>query len=310
MENVTFRHPLPSSNFFTPWKKRLGPGIHQISLELSPGEIVGLIGPNGSGKTTLIRVIAGLYQEMEGEINLDTTMRRGKIGFMPEQVRWEGKKTVFEQLKEISHMQNINTDLNKLVRLVGLKSQSNTMLKNLSQGMRQRLSLACALVGAPDYLVLDEPMNGLDPLAQKAFVNLISQLAENGMGVLISSHRVQELKHFCDKVALMHQGQMLAFDTLEAISENLGIETKTVIEGSGEPPENTSPYLEGWRGETEISSEEIIERYASKGLKFIYPSPLDIADLIKAATGLDSEEVSMDITLQSMVPRREIGEDE
>ena len=108
----------------------------------------------------------------------------------------------------------------------------------------------------------------------------------------------------------MHQGQMLAFDTLESISENLGIEAKTVIEGSGEPPENTSPYLEGWRGETEISSEEIIERYASKGLKFIYPSPLDIADLIKAATGLDSEEVSMDITLQSMVPRKEIGEDE
>ena len=237
-------------------------------------------------------------------------MRRGKIGFMPEQVRWEGKKTVFEQLEEISHMQDINTDLNKLILLVGLKSQSNTMLKNLSQGMRQRLSLACALVGAPDYLVLDEPMNGLDPLAQKAFVNLISQLAENGMGVLISSHRVQELKHFCDKVALMHQGQMLAFDTLEAISENLGIETKTVIEGNGEPPENTTPYLEGWRGETEISSKEIIERYASKGLKFIYPSPLDIADLIKAATGLDSEEVSMNITLQSMVPRREIGEDE
>ena len=153
-------------------------------------------------------------------------------------------------------------------------------------------------------------MNGLDPLAQKAFVNLISQLAENGMGVLISSHRVQELKHFCDKVALMHQGQMLAFDTLEAISENLGIEAKTVIEGNGEPPENTTPYLEGWRGETEISSKEIIETYASKGLKFIYPSPLDIADLIKAATGLDSEEVSMNITLQSMVPRREIGEDE
>ena len=86
------------------YMRNFGPGIHQISLELSPGEIVGLIGPNGSGKTTLIRVIAGLYQEMEGNINLDTIMRREKIGFMPEQVRWEGKKTVFEQLKEISHI--------------------------------------------------------------------------------------------------------------------------------------------------------------------------------------------------------------
>ena len=311
MENVTFRHLHPSPNILTPWKKRLGPGIHHISLDLSPGEIVGLIGPNGSGKTTLIRVIAGLYQEMEGNINLNLIKRRERIGFMPEQVRWEGKKTVFGQLKEISHMQNKNnTDLNKLITLVGLNSQSNTMLKNLSQGMRQRLSLACALVGSPDYLVLDEPMNGLDPLAQKAFVNLISQLAKNGMGILISSHRVQELKHFCDKMALMHQGQMLAFDALEVISENLGIEVKTVIEGDGEPPENTTSYLDGWRGETEISPEEIIERYAQKGLKFMYPSPLDIADLIKAATGLGSEEGPMDITLQSMIPRREIGEDE
>ena len=88
---------------------------------------------------------------MEGEINLDTTMRRGKIGFMPEQVRWEGKKTVFEQLKEISHMQNINTDLNKLVRLVGLEIPIKYHAeKSLPRNAEKRLSLACALVGAPD----------------------------------------------------------------------------------------------------------------------------------------------------------------
>ena len=90
-----------------------------------------------------------------------------------------------------------------MIQTVGLSSKSDQMLDNLSQGMRQRLSLACALIGNPKLLVMDEPLNGLDPLAQRAFSNLLKNLAKKGVAVVISSHQVADLEALVDEIALL-----------------------------------------------------------------------------------------------------------
>ena len=155
-----------------------GAGIHSIDLELKKGNILGLIGPNGAGKSTLMRAICGLY-DCEG-FDKTRSKRRAAIGYMPEQVRWEGRMTVKNALQSIALMRNEQIDLDPIIKIVGLQSRADYVLDTLSQGMRQRLSLACALIGNPEILVMDEPLNGLDPLAQRAFCNLLKQLANKG----------------------------------------------------------------------------------------------------------------------------------
>ena len=118
-------------------------------------------------------------------------------------------------------MRNETIDVDNLVQTVGLSSKADQMLDNLSQGMRQRLSLACALIGNPKLLVMDEPLNGLDPLAQRAFSNLLKNLAKKGVAVVISSHQVADLEALVDEIALLHQGQLLIEGSLTKVRKNL-----------------------------------------------------------------------------------------
>ena len=164
LSEVSWRHQVRDFSSWKPWAKRDGAGIYSIDLEIKSGTILGLIGPNGAGKTTLMRAICGLY-DCEG-FDKSCETRRVEIGYMPEQVRWEGRITVNHALKSIAMMRDDSVDVESLIQTVGLSSKSDQMLDNLSQGMRQRLSLACALIGNPKLLVMDEPLNGLDPLAQ------------------------------------------------------------------------------------------------------------------------------------------------
>ena len=159
-----------------------GAGIHSIDLELKKGNILGLIGPNGAGKSTLMRAICGLY-DCEG-FDKTRSKRRAAIGYMPEQVRWEGRMTVKNALQSIALMRNGQVDLDSIIKTVGLQSRADYVLDTLSQGMRQRLSLACALIGNPEILVMDEPLNGLDPLEQRAFCNLLKQLSNKGVSIV------------------------------------------------------------------------------------------------------------------------------
>ena len=151
-------------------------------------------------------------------------MRRAQnpIG-MPEQVRWEGRVSVKHALESIAMMRNDEVDIDALLQIVGLSSKSEQILDNLSQGMRQRLSLACALIGNPKMLVMDEPLNGLDPLAQRAFCNLLKNLAAKGVSIIISSHQVADLESLVDRVALLHNGQLLIEGTLKQVRKNLDL---------------------------------------------------------------------------------------
>ncbi len=226
LRGVSWRHKVRDFSTWKPWAKKDGPGIHSIDLELRKGTILGLIGPNGAGKTTLMRAICGLY-DCDG-FDKTSVSRRTGIGYMPEQIRWEGRVSVKSALQSISLMRNEETDLDSIIQTVGLSSKSEHYLDDLSQGMRQRLSLACALIGEPKVLVMDEPLNGLDPLAQRAFCNLLKKLSNKGVSVVISSHQVSDLESFVDRIALLHHGQLLAEGSLGDVRQNLGLE-----EGAG-----------------------------------------------------------------------------
>jgi len=263
LSDVTYRHQVRDTSTWKPWVKRDGAGIHSIDLEINKGVILGLIGPNGAGKTTLLRVISGIFTH-DGNIDKSIETRRSNIGHMPEQVRWEGRSTVAETLTAMSLMHGSEVDVDKLLKRVGLSSRSDLILDNLSQGMRQRLSLACALLGKPRILVMDEPLNGLDPLAQRAFCNLLKQLASKGVAIIISSHQVAEMADLVDRIALLHHGQLLIEGTINSVKDALGLDADDV----------------------------------------------DLVDMICAATGIDPDDVSMDLSEDSMLPFKRLEVEE
>ena len=261
LSEVSWRHQVRDFSSWKPWAKRDGAGIYSIDLEIKSGTILGLIGPNGAGKTTLMRAICGLYDCKGFDKSCET--RRVEIGYMPEQVRWEGRITVNHALKSIAMMRDDSVDVESLIQTVGLSSKSDQMLDNLSQGMRQRLSLACALIGNPKLLVMDEPLNGLDPLAQRAFSNLLKNLAKKGVAVVISSHQVADLESLVDEIALLHQGQLLIEGSLPKVRKDLGLE-----DNSG------------------------------------------IVEMICSATGIDPDDVSLELSRDNMLPFKSLGGEE
>lgn len=261
LSGVSWRHKVRDYSSWKPWAKRDGAGIHSIDLEIKSGMILGLIGPNGAGKTTLMRAICGLY-DCEG-FDKSCESRRTNIGYMPEQVRWEGRITVKHALQSIVMMREEEVDVENILQTVGLSSKSDHILDNLSQGMRQRLSLACALIGGPKVLVMDEPLNGLDPLAQRAFCNLLKDLANKGVAVVISSHQVTDLESLIDRIALLHHGQLLIEGTLSEVRRKLDLS-----DDSG------------------------------------------IVEMICSATGIEADEVSLQLSNDDLLPFRTIGGEE
>lgn len=261
LTDVSWRHKIRDFSTWKPWAKRDGPGIHSINLEIKSGIILGLIGPNGAGKSTLMRAICGLYDS--AGFDKSSPSRRRSVGYMPEQVRWEGRISVRNSLQTIALMRNNEVDIDNLIRKVGLSSKSESFLDDLSQGMRQRLSLACALLGEPKILVMDEPLNGLDPLAQRAFCNLLKDLASKGVAIVISSHQVTDLESLVDRIALLHHGQLLIEGTLPNVRKKLDLS-----EDSG------------------------------------------IVDMICSVTGIEPEEISLDLSNDDMIPFKQIGGEE
>ena len=238
LEGVTFRHLVPDQN--RRFRRKPGPGIHDLDLTIGRGELVGLVGRNGAGKSTLLKVMAGILPSHAGTI-LDKKgspqsphALRQMVGHMPEQVRWQGKRTPEEMLQELAVMDGGRLDLVEgAIRLVGLQEQAHLPMEGLSQGMRQRLTLASAMLGSPDVLLLDEPYNGLDPAAARSLTRVLSRLTQRGVSVVISSHHLHQLEGVVDRLLLLDRGRLVGEGSANGIADVLGIERPwdTVIKG-------------------------------------------------------------------------------
>lgn len=332
---VTFRHKISSPRFLNPWNKRQGPGVFSLSLTLPKGKILGLVGPNGAGKTTLLRLLAGVIPLDSGTIRLNGDdlnqspeamdyLLRCNVGHMPEQVRWNGSESVLETMKLFAEMREGNVDSKKLLDLVGLSSKLNDGLDTLSQGMRQRLSLAISLMGSPKILLLDEPFNGLDPVAAKSVEKMVKQLSENGVSIIISSHHVSGMNGFVDRLALIHKGQIVAEGQISEIERDLGLNDRVEIGGKGDLPDFekllnknskliSSNYTDNnWKAMIFQPDAKLMSRILNNkhNIDFWQPKAPDIVEMLCNATGLEIEEIGMDINQVTMLPLKIRGEEE
>ncbi len=334
LKDATYRHFLHAPSTFKPWNKIRGQGIFSANLELKKGSILGLVGPNGAGKTTLLRMMAGVLPLQDGSVHdssqdsvasLSDTDLRDKVGHMPEQVRWQGKKTVRKALMEIGEMRGSSESrIDGLLKLVGLQSRVDSRLSELSQGMRQRLTLAAALLGSPSILLLDEPLNGLDPVASAAFVLLLRKLTEKGVSIVISSHQVEGLVEIIDRLALMHRGQILAEGTMDEVAKQLSLDKKTEVSGYGKAPD-FSTYLDdegaikieqfenNWRAVLEKSQVGLLQKLVAGGVDISswIDRPPNVIEMLCAATGQSVEDVGLEVSSTSVIPLRTFrGEEE
>ncbi len=315
LDCATFRYPLRNPRRFRPWSMRLGPGIRSIDLELKAGKILGLVGPNGAGKSTLLQVIAGLLPLEEGTITAEGAdsieARRANIGYMPERVTWSGPGTAKRAIERLCAMRKIPvSEGDELLELVGLGTRIEDDLSTFSQGMKQRLSLATALLGDPGILLLDEPLNGLDPVAQSAFRVLLNQLSQRGVCVVISSHTLSDLERLADEFVLMHQGRIVAQGPLTEIERDLGLKATLEIAGLGPSPEKFGTDIEveeidkqegeEWAYRLHLQQGEwTTERRSQLGPEMTFTRlqhvPAGLETVISAATGLEVEDAGFAI---------------
>ena len=185
--------------------------LNQVSIPIKKGQICGLVGENGAGKTTLLRILCGLSFPTEGEIEVSKNL---KIGSLIEAPALYQNLSAFDNLKYLGlqlGLDQLNSRVEEVLDIIGLATVSKKKkAKNFSLGMRQRLAIGMAILDQPDFLILDEPINGLDPSGIKEIRKLLLELKEKqGMTVLISSHLLSELEQIADYFVMLSKGKFL-----------------------------------------------------------------------------------------------------
>ncbi|RMG44719.1 MAG: ABC transporter ATP-binding protein [Acidobacteria bacterium] len=205
--------------------------VDGIDLEVRRGRCLGLLGPNGAGKTTTIEVLEGLLRPDAGRIELlgrtweeaGADLRR-RLGVQLQETSLPEKLTVRETVRLFASFYPEPLEIDRAIELVSLQEKSAVQVRRLSGGQRRRLSLACALVGRPELLFLDEPTTGLDPQARLAMWDVVSRFREAGGTVLLTTHDMQEAERLCDRVAIMDRGRIIAHGTPRELVASLGAE--------------------------------------------------------------------------------------
>ncbi|GAA1135460.1 ABC transporter ATP-binding protein [Kribbella jejuensis] len=201
--------------------------LHGIGFDLRAGSVTGLLGPSGCGKTTLIRAIVGLQDRVTGDISVlglpaGAAELRGRIGYVTQEPSVYGDLTVLENVRFFAAVLGVAAaEVDRVIAAVDLTGHADARVDSLSGGQRSRASLAVALLGSPELLVLDEPTVGLDPVLRRDLWALFHELADAGSTLLVSSHVMDEASR-CDRLLLMRDGELLADETPEALLDSVG----------------------------------------------------------------------------------------
>lgn len=204
--------------------------VDNISFKIEDGEVVGFLGPNGAGKSTTMNMITGFIEPTAGkiivngfDINQKAKQAKKQIGYMPENVPLYLELTVSEFISYMADLKLVKRkekkdEIARVLKATGLEEVKGKLIRNLSRGYRQRVSLAGALVGNPPILILDEPTVGLDPIQIKEIRTLIKELGKKHT-ILISSHILAEISQMCNKVIIINKGKIIRTDNMENIEE-------------------------------------------------------------------------------------------
>ena len=206
--------------------------VEDISFTIKEGEIVGILGTNREGKSTTMNIITGFIEQTEGDVIIDgynmlkkPMKAKREIGYMPEGVPLYTDLTVKEFVTYMAELKKVDKktkkeQVEKVLNATGIQNVKNKLIKNLSRGYKQRVSMAGALVGEPKILILDEPTVGLDPKQITEIRNLIKDLGKQHT-VILSSHILSEVSQICNKVIIINKGKIVAIDTPENLENKV-----------------------------------------------------------------------------------------
>ncbi len=206
--------------------------VNDVSFEICGGDIIGFVGPNGAGKTTTMRILATLEEPTGGDIELNgrslidnPEYGRGLVGFVPDSLPVHADMNVHEYLDFFARAYGIKSRqreklIEDLEAFTNLTDKREKMLAALSKGMKQRVSIARALIHDPKFILMDEPAAGLDPRARIELRELLRVLSQQGKGILISSHILSELSEICTSALIIERGNLLKFGLIEEITRH------------------------------------------------------------------------------------------
>lgn len=203
--------------------------VDNFNLTIKEGEIYGFVGPNGAGKTTIMKIMSGLLPADSGTITIadenilhNVNKLKQNIGYMPDFFGVYDNLTVIEYLQFYSSTYGIKNDVSlarayELLELVNLQDKANDYVDGLSRGMKQRLCLARTLVHNPDFIILDEPASGLDPITRHELKFILKNLSEKGKTIIISSHILTELAEMCSNICIIEKGKVIMNGNIDEI---------------------------------------------------------------------------------------------
>ena len=228
--------------------------VNDISFNVKDGEVVGFLGPNGAGKSTTMNMLTGFIEPTSGEIRIngnDISKRprnaKKDIGYMPENVPLYYELTPEEFVTYMAELKLVKRnerkeEVEKALKETGLEEVKNKLIRNLSRGYKQRVSLAGALVGNPDVIILDEPTVGLDPKQITEIRDLIKKLGKKHT-VILSSHILSEVSQICERVIIINKGKIIAIDTPENLEKST-LEKNSISLTVEDPKNNMSSLKE------------------------------------------------------------------
>jgi ABC-2 type transport system ATP-binding protein len=184
-------------------------GLENVDINLPENKVIGLIGKNGSGKSTLIKILTGLIKDYEGEVKYNG-LKLIEISLASENFGFPSGFTVKKVIKIFKLIKKAEKEqVEKVIGQLELKGQLNKKISALSQGNKQRLNIACAILGQPKLIILDEPNNGLDPSGFVMLRQLVLDLKEQGKTVIIASHLLNEIEQVCDHILFLNEGKVI-----------------------------------------------------------------------------------------------------
>src|SRR5258707_9326435 len=227
------------------WRKRPKCALKPLHLAVEEGEIFGFLGPNGAGKTTTLKMLVGLAFPSGGTarilgLELDDPKMKAQIGFLPEQPYFYDYLTAQELLTYYGHLSGVDAKqlsgkVEAALARVGLKDAANVQLRKFSKGMLQRAGIAQAILHDPRVICLDEPMSGLDPMGRREVRSLIEELKAEGKTVFFSTHILSDAEALCDRVAIIHLGELRGVGAVAAFTSGAHSKVEVVWQGAEIP---------------------------------------------------------------------------
>ncbi|MCZ7400570.1 MAG: ATP-binding cassette domain-containing protein, partial [Candidatus Methanoperedens sp.] len=197
--------------------------VKNISFDIAPGEVFGLIGPNGAGKTTIIRMLLDIIKPDSGEIRiLDALLSertKDRIGYLPEERGMYRRLTVMDTLVYLGALKNKHSKERalELLEKMEMVSHKDKKISELSKGMAQKIQIIAAIIHDPEFVILDEPFSGLDPVNMKLVKDLILELGKEGKTILISTHMMDQVERMCDRIFMINKGSGVLYGSIGEI---------------------------------------------------------------------------------------------